>query len=282
MKLATYRYQGRTSFGIVDRNDVVIVADDLPGNGMIEALATGAKLGAAALDGARTPLSEIEYLPPISVPPRTFCVGRNFKRAMARAGLDFPAYPILFTRFPASCVGHLAPVVRPRVSEQLDYEGEVAVVIGRAGRHIDVADALGFVAGYTCYNDGSIRDYQRHTTQDTPGKNFWRSGAAGPWLVTADELPDPRMLAITTRLNGMVVQQDTLDDLLFSVPEVIAYLSRISPLQPGDMIALGTPFGAGVNQQPPRWLVPGDEVSVTVNGIGTLTNRVVDEQDASA
>ncbi len=276
MRLASFRHRGRRAFGVVEGDSIVDIGVADPA----EALSSGIDLERALDSGTRVALAEIDFLPPVPKPPRSFCVGRNFKNAMALAGLEHPAHPILFTRFPASVVGHRQPIVRPSVSEQLDYEGEVAVIIGRAGRHVSEAEALDHVAGYTCYNDGSVRDWQRHTTQDTPGKNFWRTGSAGPWLVTADEIPDPRALAITTRVNGEVVQQDTLDDLLFDVPKVISYLSRISPLQPGDTIALGTPFGAGVNRQPPRWLVPGDEVAVTVDGIGTLANHVIDERDA--
>lgn len=281
MRLASFRHQGRTSFGVVEGDEVVDCGAAQPGLGLADVLIENPILSVASAGSNRSiPLSEIEFLPPIPEPPRIFCVGRNFKGAMREAGLDFPAHPILFMRTPASLVGHGAPIVRPSASEQFDYEGEVAVIVGRPGRHLSLDDALDHIAGYMCFNDGSVRDWQRHTSQDTPGKNFWRSGSAGPWLVTADEIPDPRALVITTRVNDEVVQQGTLDDLLFDIPDVIAYLSRIAPLQSGDIVALGTPFGAGINRKPPRWLVPGDEVAIAVDGIGTLMNRVVDEQDA--
>lgn len=277
MRLASFRHAGRDGFGVVEDDVVVDVSGRFPGQNLRRLLPEPDRIRDAVQSGDRTPPGEIEWLPPITDPPRIFCVGRNFKSGMRRAGLEAPDHPILFARFASSQVGHGQPIVRPLVSTQFDYEGEVCVVIGRGGRHLREDDALDHVAGYACYNDGSVRDYQRHTSQDTPGKNFWHSGAVGPWIVTSDEIPDPSKLRLRTTVNGETVQEDGLDDLLFGVPQVLAYLSKISPLEPGDHIALGTPFGAGVNLSPPRWLQPGDEVSVTVDRIGTLTNRVVDE-----
>jgi 2-keto-4-pentenoate hydratase/2-oxohepta-3-ene-1,7-dioic acid hydratase in catechol pathway len=282
MKLASFQHRGRAGFGIVEDAAVIDVSAQFPGLTLRGLLHDPDRLLAAKPRGERVPISEIEWLPPIVDPGRIFCVGRNFKRAMASLGLECPEYPILFARFASSQVGHRQAIVRPTVSRQFDYEGELCVVVGRAGRHIPEAKTLDHVVGYTCYNDGSVRDYQRHTSQDTPGKNFWRSGAVGPWIVTSDEIPDPSQLSLKTTLNGETVQSDDLDDLLFTVPSVLAYLSRIAPLEPGDLIALGTPLGSGINRQPQRWLEAGDEVSVTIDRIGTLTNRVVDEDDPPA
>jgi len=281
MRLASFRQGERTGFGIVEGDSVLDVSAQFPDQTLRALLPEPERIRQAGRQARLVPIAAIEWLPPVPDPPRIYCVGRNFKRAMARAGLEQPSHPILFARFASSQVGHGQAIVRPTASEQLDYEGEVCVVVGREGRHIAESEALDHVAGYTCYNDGSVRDYQRHTSQDTPGKNFWRTGAAGPWIVTADEIADPAELSIRTTLNGETVQSDRLDDLLFSVPQVLAYLSRIAPLEPGTLIALGTPFGAGVNLTPPRWLQPGDEVSVTVDRIGALTNRVIDEAEAS-
>jgi 2-keto-4-pentenoate hydratase/2-oxohepta-3-ene-1,7-dioic acid hydratase in catechol pathway len=279
MRLASFRHRERAGFGAVEDGHVIDLSALFPGSILRGLLSDPDQLLAAKARGERVPLDEIEWLPPIVDPGRIFCVGRNFKRAMESLGLERPAFPILFTRFASSQVGHEQAIVRPTVSSQFDYEGELCVVVGQAGRHISEAAALDHVAGYTCYNDGSVRDYQRHTSQDTPGKNFWRSGAVGPWIVTKDEIPDPSQLSLTTTLNGETVQADDLDDLLFTVPHVLAYLSRIAPLEPGDLIALGTPLGSAINRTPQRWLQAGDEVSVTIDRIGTLTNRVVDEAD---
>ncbi|MCJ8159013.1 fumarylacetoacetate hydrolase family protein [Sphingomonas sp. LaA6.9] len=278
MKLVSFKSRATTGYGALVNGEVAVLSAQLPFPTLKTALPHLDELR-RAVDSAptRLALSQLELLPPIPDPGRIMCVGRNFKKAMHQMGLDFLEYPVLFARFPHSVVGHGEEIVRPTVSEQFDYEGELAVVIGRAGRHIRAEDALDHVAGYCCFNDGSIRDYQRHTSQDTPGKNFWRSGAAGPWLTTADEIADPTRLTLTTRVNEKIVQQATLDDLLFDVPHVISYLSGIYPLQPGDMIAMGTPLGVGLNADPPRWLKPGDTVSVEIDGIGTLSNRVVDE-----
>jgi 2-keto-4-pentenoate hydratase/2-oxohepta-3-ene-1,7-dioic acid hydratase in catechol pathway len=282
LRLASFRHGERTGFGVVEGDAVIDLSHRFPDRTLRTLLSNPQSLLEAKGRGTLLPFEAIDWLPPVLDPPRIYCVGRNFKRAMQRAGLECPAYPILFARFASSQVGHGQAIVRPSVSQQFDYEGEVCVVVGRAGRHIAEADALDHVAGYTCYNDGSVRDYQRHTSQDTPGKNFWRSGAIGPWIVTSDEIPDPTELSLATILNGEIVQSDRLDDLLFSVPQVLAYLSSIAPLEPGTLIAMGTPFGAGVNLTPQRWLQPGDAVSVVVNRIGTLTNEVVDEADLTS
>lgn len=279
MRLASFRRGARDGFGVVEGDIVIDVSPRFPGLTLRSLLPDPARIAAAISEGERLSADAVEWLPPVPDPPRIFCVGRNFKSGMKRAGLEAPAYPILFARFAASQVGHRQAIVRPTVSTQFDYEGEVCVVIGKGGRHVREDDALDHVAGYACYNDGSVRDYQRHTTQDTPGKNFWHSGAVGPWITTSDEIPDPSALLLRTTVNAETVQEDGLHDLLFGVPQVLAYLSKISPLEPGDHIALGTPFGAGVNFAPRRWLKPGDEVSVTVDRIGTLTNMVVDEGD---
>jgi 2-keto-4-pentenoate hydratase/2-oxohepta-3-ene-1,7-dioic acid hydratase in catechol pathway len=281
MRLASFRHGEGNGFGVVEGNSVFDVSGHFPGLGLRDLLDRPERIFEAKNHGKVIAFDAIEWLPPVPDPGRIFCVGRNFRRAMESLGLSRPDYPILFTRFASSQVGHQQAIVRPTVSRQFDYEGELCVVVGRSGRHIPEADALAHVAGYTCYNDGSVRDYQRHTSQDTPGKNFWRSGATGPWIVTADTIPDPSQLTLRTTVNGETVQSDRLDDLLFSVPQVLAYLSRIAPLEPGDLVALGTPLGSAVNRTPQRWLEPGDEVSIIIDGIGTLTNRVVDEADVA-
>jgi 2-keto-4-pentenoate hydratase/2-oxohepta-3-ene-1,7-dioic acid hydratase in catechol pathway len=192
-------------------------------------------------------------------------------------GRERPEYPVIFVRFADSLVGHEQPLIRPRVSEHYDYEGELAVVVGTRARHVSRANALEHVAGYSCFNDGSVRDYQRHGLQWTPGKNFHRSGSFGPWLVTADEQPDPRQLRLRTLLNGEVVQNESVAELCFDVPQLIEYCSTWTQLEPGDVIVTGTPGGVGAGRTPPLWMKAGDSVEVEISGLGTLRNRVHDE-----
>lgn len=191
--------------------------------------------------------------------------------------MQVPSNPSVFVRYPNSFVGQGQPVLRPPESEQFDYEAEMAVVIGRGGRRIPEAQAMQHVAGYSCMAENSVRDWQRHSAQATPGKNFYHSGAIGPWLVTADEIGDVGRLEIIGRLNKEVVQRDTLDQLIFSIPRLIAYLSTFTELVPGDVIATGTPAGVGVSRKPQRWLRPGDIFEVEITGLGTLRNPVNDD-----
>ena len=221
---------------------------------------------------------EIRFLPPILDPGRILCVGLNYKSHIEETGRKMPEHPTLFVRFPDSHVGHGEAMVRPSVSREFDFEGELAFVIGHGGRHIPASRALECIAGYSCYNDGSVRDFQRHTTQFTPGKNFWHSGAFGPWMATADEIPDPGALSLETRLNGEVMQSAPISDLLFDVPCLVEYISRIFPLQAGDVVSTGTTGGVGRARNPPVFLKPGDRIEVEVSGIGTLSNPVVDER----
>ena len=184
---------------------------------------------------------------------------------------------MIFTRYPNSQVGHGQPMVRPRVSDKFDYEGELAVIIGRTCRHVAEEDALSVIAGYSCYNDGSVRDYQRHTSQFYPGKNFYHSGAFGPWMVTADEIPDPTGMTLLTRLNGEEMQRATTDDLLFNINQLIAYLTTVTELYPGDVISTGTTGGVGIYRDPPALMKEGDTIEVELDAIGILSNPVVDE-----
>jgi 2-keto-4-pentenoate hydratase/2-oxohepta-3-ene-1,7-dioic acid hydratase in catechol pathway len=226
-------------------------------------------------------LAGLEFAPVIPNPSRIICVGINYLEHIHEMGREKPDYPTLFTRFPDTLVGHGQAIVRPRISTQFDYEGELAIVIGKPARYVSAAAALDHVAGYTCLLDGSIRDWQRHTTQFTPGKNFPATGGCGPWLVTTDEIPDPAALRLTTRVNGEVLQQAPVSDLCFGVPRIIEYCSSFCALNPGDIIATGTPSGVGFARTPPRWLVPGDTVEVEISGIGILRHQVVDEAAAS-
>ena len=208
-------------------------------------------------------------------PGKILCVGVNYRPHIAEMGRDVPEYPVVFTRFPESLVRDGDPIVKPGVSEQFDFEGELAVVIGSAARHVNREDALSYVGGYCCFMDGSVRDWQRHTHQFTPGKNFDRSGAMGPRVVPASEIPDPAALSLVTRVNGETMQQGEVADLVFDVPTLIEYCSTFTTLQPGDVIATGTPGGVGAARKPPVWLKGGDIVEVEIPGVGILTNQVI-------
>lgn len=222
--------------------------------------------------------TSVQLLSPIPDPEKILCIGLNYFLHAQEVNMQVPSNPSVFVRYPSSFVGQGQPVLRPPESEQFDYEAEMAVVIGRGGRRIPEAQAMQHVAGYSCMAENSVRDWQRHSTQATPGKNFFHSGAFGPWLVTADEIGDVSKLEIIGRLNQEVVQRDTLDQLIFSIPRLIAYLSTFTELVPGDVIATGTPAGVGLSRKPQRWLRPGDIFEVEITGLGILRNPVKDDQ----
>lgn len=222
--------------------------------------------------------SDVKFLPLIPHPSKIICIGLNYLAHSQEAGFTVPDYPTVFARYDTSLVAHGDPIIRPRVSEQLDYEGELAVIIGRGGRHIAEADALGHVAGYSVFNDGSIRDYQIKTPQWTVGKTFDGTGAFGPQMVTPDELPlGCKGLRLETRLNGQIVQQASTDDLIFDVAKLISILSEAMTLLPGDVIVSGTPSGIGAARKPPLWMKPGDICEVSIEKVGTLSNSIMDE-----
>lgn len=246
----------------------------LPGDGLLAARLDGGLPESEPDWTAGEPLDGARFAPPVPRPGAIWCVGLNYEDHRIETGKAKADYPTLFTRFPVCLAGHGEALLRPRVSEKLDYEGEFAVVIGKPGRHIPEDRALDHVAGYSCFDDASVRDYQAHSTQFGPGKNFYRTGGFGPWIVSADEIPDPQALSIETRLNGEVVQQSHTSRMTYPVRELIAYLSRITPLLPGDVIATGTPSGVGVARKPPLYLKPGDLVEVEIERVGTLRNPV--------
>lgn len=283
MKLASYRIGDESLYGIMADGQLRTAGPafraqypDLKG-----AIASGA-LKALEADAAGSPPTapdDVNFEAVIPNPGRVICVGMNYKAHIREMGRETPKHPSLFLRFADSLVGHHEPIIRPRVSDKYDFEGELAVVIGRAARHVRAAEALMYVAGYTCLMEGTLRDYQMHTTQFTAGKNFTASGACGPWLVTTDEIPDPGIMSLETRVNGEVMQTGKMSDLCIGVERMIEYLSGIFELQPGDIIGTGTPAGVGAARKPPRWLRPGDTVEVEITGIGVLENTVVDEPD---
>lgn len=275
MKYVSFSHAGRTSFG------VMLSATSLADLGSAAVPDLKTALSAGMPDAANAPrldLSEVTLLPALPNPAKIFCVGHNYEDHRAETNGPRVDHPPIFTRFADTLVGHGAPIVRPSVSTMLDYEGELAVVIGKSGRHIAEGDALSHIAGFSCANEASVRDWQRHTAQFTPGKNFPATGALGPWLVTPDEMGDLAEVTLTTRLNGETMQHATLAQMIFSIPVIIAYLSRFTALGVGDVIMTGTPGGVGSRREPPVWLVAGDCVTVEISGIGTLSNPIVDEE----
>ena len=281
MKLVSFENAGKPGFGVVQGNEVADLTAAFAGRASgLRALIAADLLGeveAAAKGAPKLPFDSLKLLPVIPDPDKIICIGLNYLDHVAETGRAQTPNPAFFARFPASQVGHGQPLIRPRASTDFDYEGELAVVIGKGGRHIKAEDALKHIAGYSCYNEGSIRDWQRHTTQFTAGKTFAGTGGFGPWLVTSDEIPDPSKLTLETRLNGQVVQHTTTDLLITPVPQIIAYVSTILPLLPGDVIVTGTPGGVGMKRTPPLWMKPGDVAEVEISGIGVLRNPVVEE-----
>jgi len=281
MKLVSYvNAEGEACYGVVNGDGIVELGSRLEGAPTLRKfLATGALKGAQAL--ADEPpdfgLADITFAPVIPDPNKVICIGLNYAEHVRETGRTVTERPALFPRFSGCQVGHLQPMVKPAVSDEFDYEGELAVIIGTEGRHIKAEHALAHVAGYACYNDGSIRDWQRHTSQFMAGKNFVGTGSFGPWMVTADEIPDPSKLTLETRLNGKTVQHSGTDQMITPVPELIAYISTILPLLPGDVIVTGTPAGVGMKRNPPLWLKAGDVVEVEISSIGVLRNNVVAE-----
>lgn len=281
MRITSYSIDGIKSFGVVT-DDGVIDAKPLAGGpqSLKDAIAAGSMnmiAEAAVKRSADHSIDDVEFLPVIPDPDKIIAVGLNYRSHVLEGGRDIPEWPMIFTRFANSQVGHGQPMIKPNVSEMFDFEGEMAVIIGRSCRHVSEADALSVVAGYACYNDGSIRDYQRHTSQFVPGKSFYKSGAFGPWMVTADEIPDPGALTLMTRLNGKEMQHATTDDLLFSIPQLIHYLTTVTELVPGDVIVSGTTGGVGCYRDPPVFMKDGDIIEIELDKIGVLRNPVVNE-----
>ncbi len=281
MKFASFKIGNTASWGLVQGDDIAdlgaLLAErypDLKSAILADALGEAAE---AASKARRHALKDILFLPVIPNPDKILCIGLNYEMHRKETGRSEVENPTVFGRFANSQTGHLTNIIRPRVSTDLDFEGELAVVIGKAGRHIKPADAWDHVAGYACYNEGSVRDFQRHTHQFTPGKNFPATGAFGPWMVTRDEIEDLGSLRLQTRLNGQVVQDTTIDQMIFDIPRQIEYCSSFTRLEPGDVIATGTPGGVGSRRNPPLWMKPGDTVEVEIERIGLLRNGIADE-----
>jgi 2-keto-4-pentenoate hydratase/2-oxohepta-3-ene-1,7-dioic acid hydratase in catechol pathway len=279
MKLLSFTAGGTDWFGAVRDDGVVALNDKVGQPDLRSALAAGAMGKMREAAGAAKPdfaLDAIEFRPVIPRPDKILCAGVNYRAHAAEVGRELPKQPSMFIRFTDTLVGHGGALIRPNVSDNFDFEGELALVIGKGGRHIKAERALDHVAGYTCFVDGSVRDYQKFSV--TSGKNFPGTGPLGPWLVTPDEIPDPSQLTLTTRLNGTQVQHATTDQLIYTIPQIIAFCSDFTALSPGDVIATGTPEGVGHGRKPPLWMKPGDVLEVEISKIGVLRTRVVDER----
>ena len=280
MRLLSFRHAGASKFGAVVESGIVDLSARTEGrwNGLRDVLTAKALPELAALaKGATADLqfADVELLPVIPDPEKILCIGVNYASHAAEVGRALPPAPSVFSRLHNTLVPAGGNIVRPKASIAFDYEGELAVIIGERCRHVSRGHALSVIAGYTCFIDASVRDFQKHSV--TAGKNFPATGPLGPWMVTADVVTDPQRLELTTRLNGDIVQRDTTDHMIFDVATLIEYLSTVTWLEPGDIIATGTPDGVGLGRKPPLWMKGGDKLEVEISGIGTLNVNVVDE-----
>ncbi len=282
MKLASYTADGQARYGVVTEQGVVDLTRRIGARfpdlrALLAADALGDARTAAAGASPDYRLADITLLPVIPNPDKILCVGLNYEDHVVETGREKTENPALFVRFADSQVGAGQPMLRPRESTHFDYEAEIAVIIGKGGRRIAEQDAWQHVAGYSCYNDGSIRDWQRHTVQWTAGKNFHRTGAFGPWMVTADEIGPGTVMTLTGRLNGHEVQRATTAQMIFKIPALIRYISTFTTLLPGDVIVSGTPGGVGAKRTPPLWMKPGDLVEIEIDKVGVLRNTIADD-----
>ncbi len=280
MKLSMFERAGKTGIGAWTGTGLHGLEAGTPGypGSIDELLAAGADLVAAGKALAKAPVVDqgsIRFLPPVGKPSKILCVGLNYRAHSKETGLGEPDYPTMFARFPSTLVGHGQSIIRPALSDQLDYEAELVAVIGRRCRNVAKADALAFVAGYSIFNDASLRDYQMKTTQWTMGKNFDATGGFGPFLATPDELPPGGDgLRIMTRLNGQTMQDGNTADMVFKVADLIMHMSAVMTLEPGDLIVTGTPSGVGFSRKPPVFMKSGDVCEIEIEKLGTLRNPV--------
>ncbi len=281
VKLVSFVHQNAAGYGIVEGDGIIDLTRRIGARYPdIRTLLSHDGLSEArksAGQPADLKISAVRLLPPIPNPGKIFCIGLNYEDHRKETKREKTEAPAVFVRFPESQVGHDQPILRPRESTKLDFEGEIAVIIGKSGRRIPEKDTWDYVAGYSCYNDGSVRDWQWATTQWTAGKNFVATGGFGPWIVTADEIPGGTELSLVTRLNGVEMQRTTTALMVHNIPQLIAHLSIWVPLEPGDVIVSGTPAGVGGRREPPVWMKPGDVVEVEVGNVGVLRNTIADD-----
>ena len=282
MRFGSFTAHGKETWGLIKDEGAVLVdadtASSFPNlksaiaNNCLEKI--GAELRVKSID---IPLEDISYLPVIGNPDKILCVGLNYHDHRLEGGHGEVGEPTIFVRFANGQIGHGKAIIAPMESDTLDFEAELAIIIGKPGRRIPEEEAFNYIAGYSCYNDGSVREYQRHTTQFTAGKNFMATGGFGPWMVTPEELVDLDNVTVESRLNGKVMQHAKVADMIFPIPKLINYISTFTELSPGDVIATGTPGGVGSRRNPQVWMRPGDVCEIEISGIGVLTNPVVGE-----
>jgi 2-keto-4-pentenoate hydratase/2-oxohepta-3-ene-1,7-dioic acid hydratase in catechol pathway len=280
MRLATFKTAKGVSYGAVTDKGIVDLGKRL-GNRYPDLKALIAANAFKEVEGLlKGPqdhkMSDVVWLPVIPNPDKIVCVGLNYQDHVVEAGRDNTEQPAIFLRVADSQVGHGQPIIRPRESTHLDFEAEIAVIIGKGGRRISQKDSWSHVAGYSCYNDGSVRDWQRHTIQWTAGKNFAHTGGFGPWMVTADEIPPNTKMTLSCRLNGERMQHATTEQMIFKIPKIIEYVSAWTTLLPGDVLVTGTPGGVGAKRTPPLWMKPGDKVEIEIDKVGILENTIAD------
>ena len=282
MKLVSYMHENVAAYGSVVAGGIVDLSRRIGARytDIRSLLADGGLDQAQKASAGQAPdlkLADVRLLPVIPNPGKIFCIGLNYDDHRKEGKHAKTEAPAVFVRFADSQVGHGQPMLRPRESLKFDYEGEIALIIGKSGRRISEQAAWDYVAGYSCYNDGSVRDWQHATTQWTAGKNFAATGSFGPWMVTADEIPPGSVLTLVTRLNGVEMQRSTTEFLIHSIPRLISHLSTWIPLAPGDVIVSGTPGGVGARREPPVWMKPGDVVEIDVDKVGVLRNTIADD-----
>ena len=282
MKLLSFEYAGQARFGVVQGDGVIDLVKAMGGRypslrALLAAQALGEVPGAVAGRSPDVALSAVQFLPVIPDPGKIWCCGLNYVEHVRETQREVTEQPTFFMRVADSQVGHNQPMMRPAESNQLDFEAEIAVIIGKPGRRIAEHDVGAHIAGYACYNDGSVRDWQRHTSQWIPGKNFWRTGGFGPWMVTADEIPFGTEMTLTAHLNGQEMQRATTSMMIHSIARQIAYVSKVAPLQAGDVIVTGTPGGVGARRTPPVWMKAGDVIEIGIDKVGVLRNTIADD-----
>ena len=281
MKFISFLHKGNEKFGVSDDKFITDLTGKINGCRSLKELIEKNQIYNAKkyVESNKDHINEdqIKYLPVITKPDKIICVGLNYKDHVDEIEINLEKNPVIFLRLADSQTAHKENILLPKVSKKLDYECELAVIIGKYGRHIEKENALDFVIGYSCYNDCTVRDWQQHTSQFTMGKNFEKTGSFGPYMILSDTIQDYRNLSIQTRLNGQVLQKAKLNQLIFDIPTLISYISKAMPLRAGDVIVTGTPGGVGFKRNPPIYMKHGDKVEVEISKIGILANNVINE-----
>ncbi len=281
MKFVSFLLKGSPKFGISDGKSITDLTNKISGSKTLKELISNNGINDAKKYAKENPESinvdEIEFLPLIPNPGKIICVGLNYSDHVNEIGITLEKNPVIFLRVPESQTAHKQIIQKPKVSNHLDYEGEMAVIMSNAGKHIEPKNALKHIAGYSCYNESTVRDWQQHTKQFTMGKNFEKTGSFGPYMVLAEEISDYKKLTIQTRLNDKVMQEASLSQLIFDIPTLISYISKAMPWQAGDVLVTGTPGGVGFKRNPPVYMKDGDKIEVEIKNVGILTNTIKDE-----